>query len=256
MSLLRRYDRNRDEAAFAALVKRYVNLVYSAALRRVACRQMAQDVTQAVFVVLARRVRSVRRDAPLSGWLLTTVRYAAAITIAKGAIRMMTWTQIKLAAAVVTVATMGTAATVTVSKALAADAASATGARAVAAAGAAAEPQKKDDSVSLAKAPPVVVRALPQSGAADVDATIAEIRVTYSKDMQDGSWSWSTWGDGTFPQTTGKPRYDADRRTCILPVKLEPGHTYAIWLNSEKFGNFKDADGRKAVPYLLVFETK
>jgi RNA polymerase sigma-70 factor (ECF subfamily) len=41
-----------------------------------------------------------------------------------------------------------------------------------------------------------------------------------------------------------------------LPVKLEPGKTYVIWLNSQKFGNFKDTDGKSAVPYLLVFETK
>ena len=48
---------------------------------------------------------------------------------------------------------------------------------------------------------------------------------------------------------------DQLKRTCVLPVKLEPGKTYAIWLNSQKFGNFKDTDGRSAVPYLLVFRT-
>lgn len=41
-----------------------------------------------------------------------------------------------------------------------------------------------------------------------------------------------------------------------MPVKLEPGKTYAIWVNSEKLGNFMDADGHSAVPYLLVFMTK
>ena len=35
-----------------------------------------------------------------------------------------------------------------------------------------------------------------------------------------------------------------------------PGKTYAIRLNSRRFGNFKDTDGRSAVPYLLVFKTK
>ena len=74
--------------------------------------------------------------------------------------------------------------------------------------------------------------------------------------MADGSWSWSTWGENTFPKMTDKPHYEPDHRTCVAPVKLEPGHTYAIWLNSNNFGNFKDSDGRKAVPYLLVFETK
>jgi hypothetical protein len=60
----------------------------------------------------------------------------------------------------------------------------------------------------------------------------------------------------TFPKLAGKPHYDKDRRACVLPVKLEPGKTYALWLNSEKYTNFKDADGNPAVPYLLVFETK
>jgi RNA polymerase sigma-70 factor (ECF subfamily) len=47
-----------------------------------------------------------------------------------------------------------------------------------------------------------------------------------------------------------------DRRTCILPVKLQPGKTYAVWVNSQKFRNFRDAKGQPAVPYLLVFKTK
>ena len=42
----------------------------------------------------------------------------------------------------------------------------------------------------------------------------------------------------------------------MLPVKLQPGRTYAIWLNSENFGNFKDTAGHAAVPYLLIFKTK
>ena len=37
---------------------------------------------------------------------------------------------------------------------------------------------------------------------------------------------------------------------------LAPGKTYAIWLNSENFGNFKDTAGHAAVPYLLIFKTK
>jgi len=74
--------------------------------------------------------------------------------------------------------------------------------------------------------------------------------------MTDGSWSWSTASKDSFPETTGKPRYLADRRTCVLPVKLEPGKTYASWLNSQKFGNFKDTEGRSAVPYLLIFQTR
>jgi RNA polymerase sigma-70 factor (ECF subfamily) len=72
----------------------------------------------------------------------------------------------------------------------------------------------------------------------------------------DETWSWSTISKETFPKVTGKIRYDKDGRTCVLPVKLEPGKTYAVWVNSERFQNFKDEGGRSAVPYLLVFQTR
>lgn len=111
------------------------------------------------------------------------------------------------------------------------------------------------DEVSLTAAPPVVVTTMPVAGAMDVDPALTEIKVTYSKAMQDGSWSWSTWDEENYPETTGKPKYLDDSRTCVLPVKLQPGKFYAIWLNSEKFKNFKDASGQPAVPYLLTFTT-
>jgi hypothetical protein len=81
---------------------------------------------------------------------------------------------------------------------------------------------RADDAVSLSSAPPVVVNAVPQAGLDDVDPVTTEIRVTYSKDMQDGSWSWSTLSKDTFPEVTGKPHYLGDQRTCVLPVKLKP----------------------------------
>lgn len=112
------------------------------------------------------------------------------------------------------------------------------------------------DDVTLESVPPVVVKTVPEAGAAEVDPKLTEIKVTFSKEMQDGSWSWATVSKESFPKGDGKPKYLADKRTCVLPVKLEPGKTYAIWVNSEKFGNFKDTDGRSAVPYLLVFKTK
>ncbi|NOS72887.1 MAG: hypothetical protein HOP33_23550 [Verrucomicrobia bacterium] len=110
--------------------------------------------------------------------------------------------------------------------------------------------------VSLESAPPVVVRTMPVAGAMDVDPALAEIRVTYSKAMRDGSWSWSTWGEENFPELIGKPRYLPDGRTCVATVKLQPGKFYATWLNSDKFKNFKDTNGQPAVPYLLSFRTR
>ena len=108
----------------------------------------------------------------------------------------------------------------------------------------------------VGRLPPVVVQTSPVSGNTRVDSSVSEIRVTFSKEMADGSWSWIAVSPDTFPKTTGEPRYLADGRTCVLPVKLEAGRTYATWLNSNKFKNFKDAQGRPAVPYLLIFETR
>lgn len=77
--LLQTYATTRSQAAFAALVERYVDVVYAAARRQVAGdAHLAEDVTQATFIVLAEKVAGVPIDRPLSGWLLKTVAYCAA----------------------------------------------------------------------------------------------------------------------------------------------------------------------------------
>ena len=416
--LLGAYASRRDEPAFASLVSRYVDLVYSAAARRVGAGHLAEDVTQAVFVILAKKANSIRRDAPLSAWLLSTVRYAAAnarkiearrrrheqiaaqvraagacssnptdvlvwqevarelddavlklpaldrravllryfqdrpiadvaadlnvsegaakqrltramdklrhrldrrgaagvasirsaglatlltthavraapagltktacaasaaacglaagtatttpttaTTIAKGAMHMMTWTKLKIAAAVVAAITIGGATgVITVKNAMAAapqpPAAASPKPQPGDAAAAETKLKRKDNMgiISVADAPPVIVSTTPQAGAADVDAAATtEIKVTFSKEMETGGFSWVTYGKDTFPKTTGKAHFLDDKRTCVLPVKLEPGHPYVMWLNQGQFKGFSDTDGNKAVPYLLVFETK
>jgi hypothetical protein len=103
--------------------------------------------------------------------------------------------------------------------------------------------------------PPVVVETVPRNGDAEVASSLTEIRATYNKKMMDKSWSWTKSSDETFPQITGEARYEADGKTCVLPVKLQPGKEYVIWLNSEKINNFMDDKGRAAVPYCLRFRT-
>lgn len=103
---------------------------------------------------------------------------------------------------------------------------------------------------------PVVVKTVPEAGSTDVAPGEMEIKVTFSKEMMDGSWSWSTAWQDSCPDFIGKPQYSSDHKTCIVKVRLEPGKTYGWWLNSQRFHNFKDKDGRAAVPYLLVFQVR
>ena len=73
--------------------------------------------------------------------------------------------------------------------------------------------------------------------------------------MRVSSWSWVQISKETFPTLVGQPRYLQDGKTCSVSVRLKPDRTYAIWINTPKFKNFRDRQGRSAVPYLLVFRT-
>jgi RNA polymerase sigma factor (sigma-70 family) len=77
IALAREYARHSSEAAFAELVRRYINLVYSVALRFTRNPPDAQDVTQAVFAILARKAGSLRERTLLAGWLYETTRFTA-----------------------------------------------------------------------------------------------------------------------------------------------------------------------------------
>ncbi len=84
--LLRECVEHDSEQAFATLVARHVNKVYSIALRLTRNPHHAEEITQAVFVILARKSRRLGRGVILSGWLCRTARLTA-ITFIRSEIR-------------------------------------------------------------------------------------------------------------------------------------------------------------------------
>jgi hypothetical protein len=121
------------------------------------------------------------------------------------------------------------------------------------AAAAAQTPASKETGITR----PVVVKTVPEAGATAVDPALPEIQVTFSKDMMtDTMWSWVMESRDTFPKVVGKARYLDDRRTCVLPVELQPGKDYRIWINSANYDHFRDTGNQPAVSFLLQFRTE
>ncbi len=77
ITLLKQYAGG-DESAFTALFERHVHLVYSAALRQVRNPSHAEEITQAVFILLARKAKSLSPRTVLSGWLYQAARLTTA----------------------------------------------------------------------------------------------------------------------------------------------------------------------------------
>jgi len=75
--LLESYARNGSEDAFAEIVRRHLNLVFSAALRQVRHPQLAEEITQSVFVDLARQASKLATNTILSAWLYQVTRRTA-----------------------------------------------------------------------------------------------------------------------------------------------------------------------------------
>jgi RNA polymerase sigma factor (sigma-70 family) len=87
LELLARYDSTGDEDAFADLVRRHVDLVYSAALRQVRSPQLAEEVAQSAFTDLARSAHRLARDTILAAWLYQVARRTAVDVVRREARR-------------------------------------------------------------------------------------------------------------------------------------------------------------------------
>jgi len=79
--LIREYARNGAQASFGELVHRHVDLVYSTAFRVLRNAGLAEEVSQGVFVALARNAEKLRHRAVLAGWLHQTARNFALETV-------------------------------------------------------------------------------------------------------------------------------------------------------------------------------
>ena len=78
MDLLRDYAARASEVSFKILVDRHVHRVYSAALRQAEDPRLAEEITQTVFIILARKAGNLSKHTMLSGWLFKTTHFVAA----------------------------------------------------------------------------------------------------------------------------------------------------------------------------------
>ncbi|MDB6056276.1 MAG: polymerase, sigma-24 subunit, subfamily [Verrucomicrobiales bacterium] len=76
MTLVRLFADHQSESAFVALVERHVTLVRSVAIRQTGNTHLADEIAQAVFIILARKASTLRQDTILPAWLYRTTRYA------------------------------------------------------------------------------------------------------------------------------------------------------------------------------------
>ena len=95
LDLLAQYAQDNRQDAFSALLDRHLKLVYSAALRQVRSPELAEEVTQSVFVDLARNADILKPQTILAAWLYQVTRRTA-INVVRGESRRQLREQIAL----------------------------------------------------------------------------------------------------------------------------------------------------------------
>ncbi len=103
--------------------------------------------------------------------------------------------------------------------------------------------------------PPAVVAVDPPNGATDVDPSRTTLSVTFDRPMDPEGWAWVIEHPSTAPDL-GDSTWDAAVQTNTAKVRLEPGRSYVIWLNSPQYSYFKDRQGLAATPFRWTFATR
>ena len=104
---------------------------------------------------------------------------------------------------------------------------------------------------------PFVIESSPRDGDSAVSATLENITATFNEAMDLDGWSWVTEVGHSAPAITGIPFY-IDATTTVLPVRLEPNTSYAIWLNSPddaQLRKFMNTEGVSARAHRIAFTT-
>ena len=102
---------------------------------------------------------------------------------------------------------------------------------------------------------PSIIATSPARGATDVDPGLKEITVTFNQDMEEGM-SWTGGGPQFPPTPEGEKAQWRDKRTCVLPVKLQAGHYYRVGINSTSYRNFRSAAGVPTPTSAIYFTTQ
>lgn len=113
--------------------------------------------------------------------------------------------------------------------------------------------QQSTPTLSLIASAPRVVYTWPVVGTRDVDPLTTQVVVQFDSMMSDGRWSWCGGGRG-YPELTASP-YFRDAYTAVLPVRLQPEHTYALSINCPSAQGFRSREGIPAVIHPIRFTT-
>lgn len=102
---------------------------------------------------------------------------------------------------------------------------------------------------------PKLVSMTPADGAEDVDPATSTIALVFDRPMKSGMALMRAEG-GVYPESPGKPSWDAEGRVLTLAVRLKPGTTYRFGSNAEDMYGFQARDGKPLRPLTVGFRTR